>query len=297
MRSFIALALIVVVLSGSPAMAQDSAPMDSLAAWYHQQYPFISMTDTIFTFESEFRTPNGYHRPDSATLTPFQNWMSHFPLWHQYKAVGIWSGGKAFVKTEISRAVHIPWRGPAYTDKGFPLRILAEFMLIDGREFDLTLVPRIGGDTLTYEKFLENKVAIDGRGAVKLVPATKRDTSMFEFYRFLSAAMTHQSYRSLAANGDSLAASEAAPGDLLIGHDESGRKGRAYLIMNMLVNDNGDKVYAVATGCEEACDYHIPLVTLDRDLPWLTVDQLEALVSDRAHWGFFRLHQGPRRES
>lgn len=294
MKLTVAAAGLLLLCGGSiPAQTQtpDSGSTSPLVAWYHDQYPFISMNDSIYTFESEFTVPEGYFRPDSSELTPFQNWISRFPIWHQYKAVGIWKGGKAFEKDQVSRVVHIPWRGPTYTDVGFPLRILSEYCRRNCTEFGLRFVTKGDGDTLDYARWLKSKEAISALGSPRLVPAPERDSSEFEFYRFLNMAMQHQTYRSLAANGDSLSAEQVRPGDLLVGHDDRGRTGKAYVILNMLVNDLGDRLYAVATGCPapDACDFHIPLVTLDRSFPWLTQVQLEALVNEYPHWGYIRL--------
>ncbi len=281
------LATVLLILGSVPVHGQATATGDSLRNWYLQQYPFISIEDTVFTFETEFIIPEGYSRPDSSEWTPFQNWVARFPLWHQWKAVGVWKGGKAFENEEISRVVHIPWKGRVYTEVGFPLRIMAEFLRKENREYDFRVIPHLG-DTLDYKTFLSSKVARSGRGEVVLVPAAERDSSAFEYYRFLNACMQNQDYASLAANCDSITLEEAAPGDLLIGHDERGRTGSVFMVMNVLVNGDGEKLYTVARGCPEACDFHIPLLTLKRDFPWVTADQLKALVDDLPTWGGFR---------
>lgn len=279
------------------AAAQESAnqvDMDSLVTWYHEEYPFISMTDSIYTLESEFPFPAGYARPDESALTPFQNWVSRLPLWHRWKPVGIWSGGKAFERDEVSRVVHIPWRGPAYTDLGFPLRIVAEYCRKVRRDYELAIVTKDNGDTLNYGLWLRSKVVLGPLGGAKCVPAVERDSSALEFYRFLSEGMRLQTYKSLAANCDSLADEDVRPGDLLIGHDERGRQGKVYLVLGMLVSEAGEPLYTVATGCPEpqACDYHVPLVTLDRNNPWINRAQVQALVDDLPQWGYFRFRSG-----
>lgn len=272
--------------------AQIQTDFDSLQAWYRETYPFISMQDTIYTFETEFRFPEGYYRPDSASLTDFQYWVSRLPLWHQWKPVGIWKGGKAYEYEEVCRVVHMPWRGTMYTDIGFPLRIVAEYCRYAGQQKAMCVITKADGDTLNYNAWLNSKVTYSPRGGPKLVPATERDPSDMEFYRFLTVAMEQQTYQTLAANCDSLSAEQARPGDLLIGHDDRGLVGKVYIIVNMLVNDDGERLYAVATGCPkpEACDLHIPLLTPDRHSPWIPRPHLEALVDDLPQWGYFRIH-------
>ena len=101
--------------------------------------------------------------------------------------------------------------------------------------------------------------------------------------------MRNTSYQSLAENCDPIVDREVAPGDLLIAYNERGSAGVAYVVMNMMVNDAREKLYVVATGCSEACDFHIPLFNDNRNYPWITVERIKALGSDMAYSGFFRL--------
>lgn len=280
---------------GSPAFVaflttaysgEDQKPL-SIHDWYSIHYDFISMEDTIYTFETEFEMPEGYRRPDSADLTPFQNWVSHFPLWHRWKPVGVWKGGKAFERDQISRVVHLPWMGRNFRDYAVPLRILAEFLRYQLREFDLQVIPRLG-DTLRYTEWLKGKPVYSGRGEVFFKPSRQREHNPYEYFQFLDLCMQNTSYLSLAENCDSIKEGEIAPGDLFIVHDEKGRTGFVYVILNMLINDAGGKLYVVATGCPEACDFHIPLVNEDRNYPWITIERTKSLGSNLPHAGFFR---------
>ncbi|MFQ6008540.1 MAG: DUF4846 domain-containing protein [Candidatus Zixiibacteriota bacterium] len=277
--------------SGGPPQqgTSNQAVQDSLnlVDWYRQHYDFISLEDTIFTFESEFEIPEGYRRPDSAELSLFQNWVSHFPLWHRWKPVGIWKGGKAYERDQISRVVHLPWKGRNFRDCAIPLRILAEFLRYRQREFEMQIIPRLG-DTLRYEEWLRSKAVYGGRGEVLIQPDDPREPSPYEYYRFLDFGMKNTTYKSLAANCDSIPESLAAPGDLFVAHNEDATTGCAYVIMNMLVNDANEKLYVVATGCPEACDFHIPLFNENRHNPWITIEHIRILAADLPYAGFFR---------
>lgn len=271
------------------AQSAEAESTDSLVNWYQERYPFLSQRDTVYTFESEFVFPDGYDRPDPEVLTPYQNWISHFPLWHRHLPVGAFRGGRAFAPEDISRVVDLPWRGPTHTDLGFSLRILAEWLRYRQRDFDLVYVPP-HGDTLSYGKWLSSKPVLTAQGAVKLVPAQERDSSAFEYYRFLKTCMEHMDYAALAQNADSVPPGRVRPGDLLVGHSEDGTKGRVFIVLTMLVNNAGGRLYAVATGCEEACDLHIPLTGPSRNSPWITVEQMSSLVEEYPRQAYLRLH-------
>jgi len=279
------LCLFLTFLAG--AYCQEEQDSGSLRDWYLERYDFFSIKDTVFTFETEFEIPEGYRRPDSTSLSPFQNWVSHFPLWHRWKPIGMWKGRKVFEADEVSRAVHLPWKGRFFKDYTIPLRILAEFLHYQHCEFELFVIP-ILGDTLWYEDWLKGEPYSTGRGEVFIKPTEEREHDPYEYYRFLAFCMRNTSYRSLAENCDSVAEGEVAPGDLFIAHDEKGRTGCVYVVVHMLVNDASERLYAVATGCSEACDFHIPLFNNNRNYPWVNLERIKALGSDQPYSGFFR---------
>jgi len=220
-------------------------------------------------------------------MTPFQNWMTHFPLWHRWKPIGMWKGKKLYEADYVARAVHLPWKGRNFRDYAIPIRILAEYLHTLDREYDLKLLPNLG-DTLTYESWLKGELRYTRHGEAFFEPTGDREPSLEEYYGFMLINMSVASYTSLTANSDSIDASELAPGDMLVAHDDLGRMGATYIVLRMLVNADGDKLYAVATGEYEACDFYIPLLTGDRIRPWVDVTRIKALSGSYPHWGFFR---------
>ncbi|MEW5993678.1 MAG: DUF4846 domain-containing protein [Candidatus Zixiibacteriota bacterium] len=285
--SFILSLLLLFAHAGSSQAARTPA-FDSLHQWYVDHYPFFSMEDTVYTFEGEYELPEGFTRPDSTELTPFQFWVSHFPLWHRHKPIGQWRGGRAFQADEVSRAVHLPWRGRYFRDYAIPFRVLAEYLFYQNRRHDLRVIPPLG-DTLRYEDWLTGRPATTAQGEIIFQPAEKRDPGPYEYYAYLAFIMRSTSYRDLAQNCDSIQTEQVAPGDLFIAHDQKNRSGVVYVVLNMLCNDRGQRLYTVATGCAEACDFHIPKLNSDRHNPWVTIEQIQALGAEFSHAGFFRL--------
>jgi hypothetical protein len=270
-----------------PALAGDNPPAGIDRAWYVKHYDFMAIPDTFFTYEQQFKIPEGFHRPDSAALTPFQYWVSHFPIWHDGKSVGAIGGSILYDYHKICRAVHLPWRQRTFTDRAIPIRILAEWLRYRHREYDFQVIPK-KGQLLTYRDWLKGTPVYNSDMKVSLKPAPQRDSSAYEFYDFLELCMYNTSYRSITQNCDSIPEAEVAPGDIYAGYDETGKKGFTYVIMNVFLNSAGEKLYAVATGCPLACDFHMPLVNNDRNNPWLTLAGVRALAPGTANTGFFR---------
>jgi hypothetical protein len=269
-------------------LAQSGEDKAGINYRYTQAYYFITMEDTIFTFESEFVLPEGYRHADSSELSPFQNYVANFPLWHKDLPIGNFKGGIEFEKTEISRPVHLPHQGLAFTDRAIPIRILAEYLHDNSRELELEILP-INGDTLKFSKWMHNEVFYGPRKFVKYREIEPRDSTLNEYYSYMKTCMRNTNYQSLTYNCDPVDIDDVLPGDIFVARNENGRKGKVYVVIHMLVNGQKDKLYAVATGCEKACDFYIPLFNNDRNNPWLTVSQISELKTNYPISGFFRL--------
>jgi hypothetical protein len=285
------LILVPLAVCGSAlAAAPDSpSPIQKLREYYKEQYPFFEMADTLYTPQSELQLPEGFSWPDSADLTPFQYWVNHFPVWHQYKGVGIWNGGVAWKFDQITRCVHLPWKGPAYRDFAFPWRIAMEYLRYTQAESLFTFIPD-AGTTVTYGEYLKHSIAYGPRFDVKLLPDTARTPSIEEYYKCFGVAVINTNYRNLIANCDTVAVSDLSSGDLFLASDTSGRKGVAYVVLFTVMNKDKERLYAVATGGDVASDFHIPLFNNDRNRPWITSEQIRALAPEGSvQSGFYRM--------
>jgi hypothetical protein len=268
-------------------LTADTTKAELSSEWYHERYPFMTLRGSVFTFESEFDWPVGFHRPDSTSLTRYQFWVSHLPLWHRDKDVTAYTRGKVYDAEEVSRVVHFPWRVIRLTDYAIPVQLMAEYRLWRGTESEWDHNP-VRGDTLRYQDFLKSKVAYEVKHTVRLLETEERDASEDEFNAFVDLCAQNTDYSSLAMNSDSVDLEQLAPGDLFIAHDKTGRKGQAWVVLCMLVDDDGDKLYTVGTGCSKTCAFHIPLFNDNRRFPWITADRIKELGADFSFSGFCR---------
>ena len=282
------LILLFLLVAAGSAVGQNAEEHDSLVAWYNEHYPFFTMTDSVFTMTSEFRLPEGYRLLETARLSPFQKWIAGFPLWHRWKSVGSQMQKELIPYDSLSRVVHLPWRGTVNRDYGIPIRILAEWLRFQKREQDLKVYP-FGGDALTFEDFLGGELHMDRLGQPFFKPTEPTVPDISDYYRFMALCMEYVRYSGLVRNSDSIAAQDVLPGDLFVAHNKNGTRGCAYVVMQVIESNTGERLYAVATGCPQACDFHIPLLTKDRDRPWVTTEQIEQLGAEYPYSGFFRM--------
>jgi hypothetical protein len=281
--------LVVMVMTGSAA-GQKPSEMDGIVGWYAKHYPFVTMTDSVFTFASEFTLPDGYRSLDSSRMTVFEQWVSNFPLWHEWKSVGAQTDGNLIGYDSISRVVHLPWGGLRNRDFTIPMRILAEWLFYHHRETSLSIFPT-KGEPLKYVDFLGGDLLLNRLGEPFFKPGDTKAASPGEYYQFFATCVNYLSYKGLLRNCDSLTKETLRPGDIFVAHDKKGRKGCAFVIMHVIENDAGQSMYAVATSCARSCDFHIPMLTEDRHQPWISRAKIAELGADFEHSGFFRVRQ------
>lgn len=280
--------ILTFILSASSVFAERTAEFEKMNDMYRKVYPYMTYKDTVYTFESEFVFPDGYHRPDSVSTPDFSNWVARMPIWYSYKSIGDWRGVKIMKYEEVSRAVHIPWKGTIYRDYAFPIRILAEYFVYknDFDRFDF-LPPK--GEVLTYQKWLSGKPKKRAGGEYFIEPDMNRESSLKEFYGFMSYIMEISNYGTLIKNCDKISEADILPGDIYISTDSTGRKGKAYFIINKLVSDKDEPLFIIATSGKDACDFHIPLIGEDRNNPWITKEKIKEYVGENEINGYYRL--------
>lgn len=281
--------LIFVSILIIPAQAELTDEFKEQFNHYQTHYPFFSMPDTVYTFESQYALPDGFSEIDSSSLSSYANWVNNFPIWHEWKPVGAIGGKKKLEANQISRVVHFPWRGDGHTDCGFPIRFLGEFLLYQSQTDLLAVLPK-KGDSLTMEKFLSGKPAYTAHQELFFKPEPPRPKSLAEYYNLMILAMRNVDYQALTKNSFEIKPENLQPGDLLIAYNKSDKKGVVYTIMHAIQNKTNEKLFIVATGSKKASDYYIPIANNDRHNPWQTLAQLKELSQDFENYGYFRFN-------
>ncbi|KAA3637630.1 MAG: hypothetical protein DWP97_00515 [Calditrichaeota bacterium] len=286
-RRKIILSCIFVTIFASVGAAEQTEEFKKLYEYYKTNYNFYAIPDTVYTIEGELKLPEGYTYKNSKEIDSYTDWVSNFPLWHKYKHIGMWKGTKQYDATEISRAIHLPWSGRSFAEYSIPLRMLGEYLFQIGQKDKFVVEPK-GGETLSYKKWLEAKPVFDFRGNVIWKDDLPKSESDDEYYKYMLFTLQNSSYGGLMKNCNQVESSQVQAGDMFIASDDTGNKGAVYVILRLISNQNDSTLFLVGTGCEEACDFHIPLLTAKRDEPWVSQVTLEAINSEFKKSGFYR---------
>ncbi|MCB2230849.1 hypothetical protein KQH82_09065 [bacterium] len=285
MKKLVILFLVSCVVASGSVLADVRSEGD--IDYYLAHYPYVEFRGKVYTVESEFTIPAGYSRIDSSALSPYQYWVSYLPLWHsQRPAAKI--NGVMFEADSISRSVHLPWRTSRFFDYAIPVQLLVEYGVASGHLKSFEWWP-IEGDTVTWDRFLNNKAVTNRGRSMKFLPAEKRDSTSREIDAFVDLCARWTDYQTLADNCVELDDDEPPmPGDLFIARDSSRQSGVVYVVLTAIVNGDGDYLYTVGTGCPDKCDFHIPLFGDSRERPWVGRERIEQLGAGRPFSGFYR---------
>ena len=278
--------LFIMILLNSAASSQILKGDDGYDD-YIADYPFLEGRNKLYTYESEFVIPEGYHIKTDK-LSSYQKWVSRLPLWRKGKPVSALGKG-IFIKVgEFSRRVQLPWRTSHFIDYIIPVQLAAEYLRFNRSIHKLEIIPNRGAP-FTYMNWLKSEYFEDNQGNLTSIPSQKREDTEEEFRKFIDIIAFNINYKTLVKSCEPVKEKDLGPGDIWIAHDDKGREGRVYVILNVLENKKGDRLYAVGTGCPEACDFHIPLFNGDDDNPWITVEQIKEVGAEYPSKGFYRL--------
>lgn len=278
---------IFILIFSSTISAEQTDEFKKLLEDYKSQYKFYSIKDTMYRIQTEFELPDGFSYIELKNDSSFPYWVSNFPIWHQFKAVGHWKGNKVFEHDEVSRVIHLPWQGPTFKDVAIPIRILGEYEFQFNNRFDFQVMPK-KGEMLTYQKWLNGKAAYNHRGEVLFKDDIVKEDTENEYYLYMLFCMQNINFESVAKSCDTVALNAVQAGDMFIGYDKTGNKGKLLIIFRLISNESGDIMYLVANGCPEACDLYIPKINNDRDIPWITFEQLQKLTEEYDNSRFYR---------
>ena len=286
-RQLVVLTMICLLIGATYAQSEQTEEFKKLYQYYKTHYNFYAIKDTVYTIDTEFQLPEGYRYDYSTEIDSYTDWITNFPIWHKYKHIGLWKGTKHLDATEVSRAVHLPWFGNTFTDFAIPIRLAGEYLFQLNQKDKLILAPP-QGDTLTYDRWLEANPAFTYKGDIIWKDGNPKLDTEDEYYKYLIFCMQSATYAGLMKNCEPVESGQVQAGDMFIATDDTGKKGAVYVILRLIFDENDHTLFLVGTGCEEACDFHIPLLTEKRDIPWVSENLLQELTRGFETKGFYR---------
>lgn len=150
------------------------------------------------------------------------------------------------------------------------IRIYAEYYW-SIKAYDKIAFHLTNGFLMEYTRWRDGeRIQVDGNN-VKWVKSASYDDSHQGLLNYLQVVFTYAGTLSLSSECDAVSISELLPGDMFL---KSGSPGHCVLIVDMAVDQSGNKCYLLAQGYMPAQDFHVlknPLHPLD---PWYYASEI-----------------------
>ncbi len=162
-----------------------------------------------------------------------------------------------------------------------------EYLYSIGRYEDISF-NFVSGFKAEYRKWMEgNRIKVEGNN-VSYYKATEPSNTYEDFRKYMDMVMAYSSTLSLEKELESINVEDMEIGDVFI---IGGSPGHAVIVMDMAINDNGEKIFILAQSYMPAQQTQILINPMDKDIsPWYSLKGKEKLITPE--WTFELGHLG-----
>lgn len=235
---------------------------DDLENETSSQHDFIN--EEGFMLESRILTPEGYERTE-AEQDSFAQFLRNFPIKENDAKVYLYDGREKFNQNAHIAVFDLPIENYDLQQcADSVIRMYAEYFYatkqIDRIKFHFT-----NGFLAEYSRWMNGeRIRVDGND-VSWVASKGYDDSYECFVEYLKNVFTYAGTLSMNSEATDIDLSEACAGDVFL---YGGSPGHVVMIVDVCVNDNGEKAFLLAQGYMPAQEFHILVNERHREDPW-----------------------------
>jgi hypothetical protein len=247
-------------------------------------YPWLYQYSTDDTIAVRISPPDGYERIITTPGT-FENWLQQLPLRGVDTPVRLFDGGKKYNQSAHFAVVDIDvGRRDLQQCADAVIRLRAEYLYSIG-DYEKIHFNFTSGDRADFTKWTEGyRPSVNGN-KVTWIMTDQKDSSYASFRKYLTRVFIYAGSYSLSKEMQGIYnVRDMQIGDVFI---KGGFPGHAVIVVDMAVNENGDKTFLIAQSYMPAQDIHILRNLHDSGLdPWYDLDFGEKLYTPE--WTFSR---------
>lgn len=235
------------------------------------------------TVTTRIEVPDRYTRV-SVKKGTFGAYLQNFPLKPDGSKVYLYNG-----KEKIRQDVHVAVLDISIGDKDLQqcadacMRLRAEYLWHEN-QFDSIRFHFTNGFLAEYSKWRQGfRIQVDGNQVRWVETKSEKSSDTYEaFLKYMQQVFMYAGTLSLAAELPKRNLSDIQMGDVFV---MGGSPGHAVIVMDMAVNDTGEKVVLLAQSYMPAQNIHILKNPHDSNLsPWFDMEGLEQL--ETPEWNF-----------
>lgn len=276
------------------AKQQTASPTEAVPTKVKQTQPKIDSTTNQYPWKKDYdvrqalinqiTVPAGYKRVATRPNT-FGDWLRFLPLQAPGAKVHYFDGREKWTQDLHERVVDLDiGKKDLQQCADAIMRLRAEFHYSQ-QAYDQIHFNYTSGDRVAFDDWRKGKQPrVRGNGVTFSAPNGKIDNSYQNFSAYLYQIFNYAGTASLSKELKTLSMSEMQVGDLFI---QGGFPGHAVLVLDMVENAAGQKLYLLGQSYMPAQSFHILKNQAQPDLgPWhLLTDQEK---QETAEWTFTR---------
>jgi len=236
----------------------------------HNVYSWLSEFSPKNALVNRIPTPASYERTKVAKNS-FSDWLRHLPLKPEGTKVMLHNGAKKYKQDAHTAVINID-TGTRDLQQcaDAVMRLKAEYHF-GLQEFEQIHFNYTSGDKVSFEDWRYGKKPIVSGNEVSFSSKTNtNDNSYKNFKHYMRSIFNYAGTYSLSKEMQQIPMNDMQIGNVFI---HGGFPGHAVIIVDMAVNENGEKLFILAQSYMPAQDMHILKNPNDRDLsPWYPVD-------------------------
>lgn len=217
------------------------------------------------TVESRIETPEGYTRTDTTDDENFTNFVRNYPVKADGSSVLLYSGSEKRNQSAHVAVLELPIENEDLQQCADSImRIYAEYYYATG-QYDKIKFHFVNGFLAEYSKWREGyRISFSGNDAY-WTQSADFDDSYACFQKFMRIVFSYAGTLSMENESEPISLEEAQVGDVFL---KGGSPGHVVMILDVCVNEQGERAFLLAQGYMPAQEFHILKNELHENDPW-----------------------------
>ncbi len=258
--------------------AACAATLVTLKGQLRQEVPELILAEGNNTVE-RFLPPPGYTRVELPEDS-FGAWLRRLPLQESGTPIRYRDGGLPYRQNSHAGVFDIETLRYQQCADGV-IRLWAEYLWSQGRQDEIGF-HFTSGDFLAWKDWSNGLRAVVLDDFVEFLPIGSQDHSRSAFHQCLVTIFTYAGTKSLPLDAEPVAPQDLAPGDFVL---RAGSPGHTMLILDMAINEQGERVALLGQSFIPAVTYHVIMQPNSDLAPWFPLSpDMERLITPWYHF-------------
>ncbi len=223
------------------------------------------------TVQTRIDTPKGYTRTDTTDDENFTNFVRNYPLKEDKSPVLLYDGSEKRNQSAHIAVLELPIEAEDLQQCADSImRIYAEYYYAT-EQYDKINFHFVNGFLAEYSKWRQGyRISFQGNDT-SWTQSADFDDSYACFQKFMRIVFAYAGTLSMEQESTTISLEEAQVGDVFL---KGGSPGHVVMILDVCMNEQGEKAYLLAQGYMPAQEFHILKNPLHEDDPWYYEEEI-----------------------